>query len=174
MVRIFTFALFLFCSLGINAQEVSKIKSVNFIQDGEVSKLIIDIDGEFVANRKHLKEDKQILLDLKGVAAEKRFLRGIDTSEFSGSSVFISPYRKPGKNDEVRFAVQLRDNVRSFIEKRKNRIILHIENRFGVFTRAKLRKVDQGQLVDDDPTVGKKQELVEDLNEIVTGNFNLR
>lgn len=160
MVRIFTFALILFCSLGINAQEVSKIKSVNFIQDGEVSKLIIDIDGDFIADRKHLKEDKQILLDLKGVSAEKRFLRGIDTSEFSGSSVFISPYRKPGTTDEIRFAVQLRDNVRSFIEKRKNRLILHVENRFGVFTRAKLRKVDQGQLVNDDPIDGKKQKIL--------------
>ena len=160
MVRIFTFAVFLISSLSVSAQEVSKIKSVNFIQDGEVSKLIIDIGGNFIADRKHLKEDKQILLDLKGVVAEKRFLRGIDTSEFSGSSVYISPYRKPGTNDEIRFAVQLRDNVRSFIEKRKNRIILHIENRFGVFTRAKLRKVDQGQLVNDEPIDGKKQKIL--------------
>ena len=55
---------FTFC---VEAQEASKIKSVNFIQDGEVSKLIIDFDGEFIADRKHLKKEKQILLDIKNV-----------------------------------------------------------------------------------------------------------
>jgi type IV pilus assembly protein PilQ len=57
--------------------------------------------------------------------------------------VFISPYKKPGSKSDIRFAIQLRDNVRSFVEKRKNRIVLHLENRFGVFTRAKLKKASE-------------------------------
>ena len=120
-----------------------KIKNVNFIQDGEVSKLIIDLDGDAIAKRIHYKEDKQILLDLRNVVANKKQMRGIDTSEFSGSSVYISPYKNPGSNNDIRFAIQLRDNVRSFVERRKNRIILHIENRFGVFSRAKLKKAEE-------------------------------
>ncbi len=148
---------FTFC---VEAQEASKIKSVNFIQDGEVSKLIIDFDGEFIADRKHLKKEKQILLDIKNVVADKKFLRGIDTSEFSGSAVYISPYRKPGAKNEVRFAIQLRDNIRSFIEKRKNRMILHIENRFGVFTRAKLNKVEDGQVAREEDADAQKQKIL--------------
>lgn len=153
-------------TLCATAQEISNIKSVNFIQDGEVSKLIIDFDGDFIANRTHIKSDKQILLDIKGVRAEKRFLRGIDTSEFSGSSVYISPYKKPNSNSEVRFAIQLRDNIRSFIEKKKNRLILHIENRFGVFTRAKLKKADQGQIVEDKSEVENTKILVPKSNSV--------
>ena len=148
---------FTFC---VEAQEASKIKSVNFIQDGEVSKLIIDFDGDFIADRKHLKKEKQILLDIKNVTADKKLLRGIDTSEFSGSAVYISPYRKPGAKNEVRFAIQLRDNIRSFIEKRKNRMILHIENRFGVFTRAKLNKVADGQVAREEDSDTQKQKIL--------------
>ena len=134
--------LFLLFSLAVNAEEVANIKSVNFLQEGEVSKLIIDLDKNILVEKNHIKEDKQIILDLKGVKAAKKFLRGIDTSEFSGSSVFVSPYKKPGSKNDLRFAIQLRDNVRSFVEKREKRVVLHIENRFGVFTRAKLNKVN--------------------------------
>lgn len=118
----------------------ANVKSINFIQDGEVSKLIVDFDKEVFAERTHIKDDKQIILDLKNVVADKKFLRGIDTSEFSGSAVFVSPYKKPGSKNDIRFAIQLRDNVRSFIEKKRNRVVLHLENRFGVFSKRKLDK----------------------------------
>jgi len=135
------------CVIALNASlfaaELGNITSVNFLQEGDVSKLIIDFDGDISAERIHIKDDKQIILDLKNLKADKKFMRGIDTSEFSGSSVYISPYKKPGSQNDIRFAIQLRDNVRSFIEKKKNRLILHIENRFGVFTRAKLKKADE-------------------------------
>jgi len=120
----------------------AKVKSINFIQDGEVSKLIVDFDKDVFAERTHIKDDKQIILDLKNVTADKKFLRGIDTSEFSGSAVFVSPYKKPGSKNDLRLAIQLRDNVRSFIEKKRNRIVLHLENRFGVFSKKKLEKSD--------------------------------
>ena len=132
----------LFSSFAFAASDVATVKSANFIQDGDVSKLILDFDKNVFAERTHIKDDKQIILDLKNVTAEKKFLRGIDTSEFSGSSVFVSPYKKPGSKNDLRFAIQLRDNVRSFIEKKRNRVILHIENRFGVFSKRKLEKAD--------------------------------
>ena len=129
------------------------VKSVNFIQEGEVSKLIIDFDKSVFAERTHIKNDKQIILDLKNVKADKKFLRGIDTSEFSGSSVFVSPYKKPGTENDLRFAIQLRDNVRSFVENKRNRVILHIENRFGVFSKKKLEKAESASaaVVDANP-----------------------
>jgi type IV pilus assembly protein PilQ len=129
-------------SLAIASDDPAKVKSINFIQDGEVSKLIVDFDKEVFAERTHIKDDKQIILDLKNVIADKKFLRGIDTSEFSGSAVFVSPYKKPGSKNDLRLAIQLRDNVRSFIEKKRNRIVLHLENRFGVFSKKKLDKSD--------------------------------
>lgn len=135
---------------------IANIKSVNFIQEGEVSKLIIDLDKEIFAERAHIKDDKQIILDLKNVSVEKKFLRGIDTSEFTGSTVLVSPYKKPGTKNDLRFAIQLRDNVRSFIEKKRNRIILHIENRFGVFSRTKLAKSDQSMAQVDDQQTDEK------------------
>lgn len=136
------FVLLSLCLSVYAAEKPAEIKSVNFIQDGEVSKLIIDFDKNVFAERTHIKDDKQIILDLKNVKSEKKFLRGIDTSEFSGSAVFVSPYLKPGSKDEIRFAIQLRDNVRSFIQNKNNRIVLNIENRFGVFSKRKLEKAD--------------------------------
>lgn len=120
-----------------NAQE---IKSVNFVQEGDISKLIIETDQENVlAERFHVAEDKQIILDLKNIKAPSKILRGIDTSEFPGSTVFISGYKKPGATNDIRFAIQLRDNVRSILENKGKNIVLNIEKRFGVFSKAKIR-----------------------------------
>jgi type IV pilus assembly protein PilQ len=134
----------LLLSTNICAAEIAQIKSVNFLQEGEVSKLIVDFEGSVFAKRNHLKSDKQIILDISNAKSDARFMRGIDTSEFSGAAVFVSPYKKPGSKNDLRFAIQLRDNVRSFVENKGSRIILHIENRFGVFTKAKLKQVEDG------------------------------
>jgi type IV pilus assembly protein PilQ len=118
-----------------------EIKSVNFVQEGEISKLIIETDQDnTLAERFHVTEDKQIILDLKDIRVDSRQLRGIDTSEFPGSTVFISGYKKPGTKSDVRFAVQLRDNVRSILENKGKSVILNIENRFGVFSQKKLSR----------------------------------
>lgn len=132
---------FLFGLLALSYNAFSQeIKSVNFVQEGEVSKLIIETDQDNTfAERFHVAEDKQIILDLKNIKVSPKLLRGIDTSEFPGSTVFISGYRKPGTKSDVRFAVQLRDNVRSIIENKGKSIVLNIENRFGVFSAAKVR-----------------------------------
>jgi type IV pilus assembly protein PilQ len=133
----FLLSLLVGISYNVSAQE---IKSVNFVQEGEVSKLIIEADREdIISERFHVTEDKQIILDLKNVKVSPRWLRGIDTSEFPGSTVFISGYRKPGTKSDIRFAIQLRDNVRSILETKGKNIVLNIENRFGVFSQAKIR-----------------------------------
>ncbi len=120
------------------------IKTVNFFQEGEVSKLVIEVDRPVIADRFHVKDDKQIILDLKNVKADKKLLRGIDTSEFDGAAVYISGYAKPGATQDIRFAVQLRDNVRSVLETQGDKIILSIENRFGVFSKAKIQTSESG------------------------------
>lgn len=140
-------------SCNVFSQE---IKSVNFVQEGEVSKLIIETDQENTfAERFHVSEDKQIIVDLKNVKVSPKLLRGIDTSEFPGSTVFISGYKKPGTKNDVRFAIQLRDNVRSIIENKGNSIVLNIENRFGVFSQGKIRSSELG--------AGKMTEKIEDV-----------
>lgn len=131
-----------------------EIKNVSFVQEGEVSKIIIETDKEDVfAERFHVSEDKQIILDVKNVKVSPKLLRGIDTSEFPGSTVYVSGYKKPGSTNDIRFAIQLRDNVRSILEPSGNKIILNIENRFGVFSKGKIRTTDKAA----------KSELVEDV-----------
>lgn len=132
----FQYALVALISLPGFAQE---IKNVNFVQEGEVSKLVIELDKDVIAERFHVTEDKQIILDLKNVKASPKLLRGIDTSEFPGSAVYISGYKKPGSANDIRFAVQLRDNVRSILDIKDNKVTLNMENRFGVFSKAKIR-----------------------------------
>lgn len=124
----------------VSAQE---IKNVNFVQEGEVSKLIVETDkADVFSERFHVSEDKQIILDIKNVKVSPKLLRGIDTSEFPGSTVFISGYKKPGAANDVRFAVQLRDNVRSILENKGNTVVLSIENRFGVFTKNRIQSAE--------------------------------
>lgn len=131
------FLLNLLLALPLYAQE---IKNVSFVQEGEVSKLIIETDKDDIfAERFHVSEDKQIILDLKNVKVSPKLLRGIDTSEFPGSTVYISGYKKPGSTKDIRFAIQLRDNVRSLLDSRGQNVILSIENRFGVFSKNKIR-----------------------------------
>lgn len=141
----------LLMSFGLFAQE---IKNVNFVQEGEVSKLVIELDKDVYAERFHVTEDKQIILDLKNVKVSPKLLRGIDTSEFPGSTVYISGYKKPGSTNDIRFAIQLRDNVRSVLDSKDKKIVLNIENRFGVFSQNKIRNSEStslknGQIAED-------------------------
>lgn len=137
----------------LSGQAVAQeIKSINFLQEGEVSKLVIELDKPALADRFHITEDKQIILDLKNTKAMPKILRGIDTSEFPGSAVYISGYKKPGSANDIRFAIQLRDNVRSILDNSGTRLTLSIENRFGVFSKNKIRTNDddKGNLVTKD------------------------
>lgn len=117
----------------------AEIKAINFTQRGEVSELEFLLDEDKVqAHKFHVQEDKQIIVDLKDVTATERVMRAFDTSEFSGAVVFVSAYKKPKSVKDIRVALQLRDNVRSVLKRKNNRIILEIENRYGVFSQGKV------------------------------------
>src|SRR5690606_6094515 len=138
------FLLNLLLAFPLYAQEIT---NVSFVQEGEVSKLIIETDKDDVfAERFHVSEDKQIILDVKNVKVSPKLLRGIDTSEFPGSAVYISGYKKPATTQDIRFAVQLRDNVRSILESRGKNIILSVQNRFGVFSKNKIHASENTNL----------------------------
>ena len=130
----------------------SELKQINFKQLGEKSLLefVLNKDGA-QATKAHLK-DKQIIVDLKNVSSTKKVLRAFDTSEFSGSVVFVSPYLRDGTGD-IRVVVQLRDNVRSVLKKLPNRYVLEVENRYGVFNQ---------KTIEDFQTTKEKREEVAD------------
>ncbi len=158
-------------ALNAFSQDSAKITSINFIQEGETSKLIIGVDKETVAQLNQIKQDKQIILDLSNVKAEEKFFRGIDTSEFSGSIDYISPYKKPGSKNDLRFAIQLRDNVRSLLKTKNNKITVIIENRFGVFSQRKLNQEKKENAValtekDEKLLVPKSKEIVDILENL--------
>lgn len=135
-----------------------EMKNINFFQKGETSYVQIELDKIGVKAKKfHVTEDKQIILDIEDVTADGKILRPFDTSEFSGAVVFISPYKKPGKKKDLRIAIQLRDNVRSMLKTDGNKIVLAIENRFGVFSN---KSVTDGKTLEKVVAQGQQNALV--------------
>lgn len=125
----------------------TEMKAINFTQKGEVSELEFIFDSNDIqASKFQVKEDKQIIVDLSNITASDRVMRAFDTSEFSGGVVFVKAYQKPKAEKDIRVAIQLRDNVRSVLVRKPNRIILQIENRYGVFTQ---KKAEEGQSYKD-------------------------
>ncbi|GAB4405992.1 MAG: hypothetical protein OHK0056_04290 [Bacteriovoracaceae bacterium] len=104
--------------------------------------MVFDSD-QIDAKKINISTDKQIVIDLKNTKASEKTIRPFDTSEFSGSVVFVSAYPKPGAEKDMRVAVQLRDNVRSVLRKEGNRVLLEVENRFGVFNQATINDFDK-------------------------------
>ncbi|MCY4643671.1 MAG: type IV pilus secretin PilQ [Bacteriovoracales bacterium] len=130
--KIFCFAILLTPVISYSS---FNLESINFVQEGEISKLIFKFDKTGIkASRFQNEKDKQIILDIKDVKADSKVMRAFDTSEFEGATVFVSPYRRPGNLNDIRVAVQLRDNVRSILESINTTLVLRIENRFGVFS----------------------------------------
>jgi type IV pilus assembly protein PilQ len=131
------------CLSALNVLHSAEMKAINFEQKGEISELELIFDQNDVAASKfQVKEDKQIIIDLNGVEATERVMRAFDTSEFSGGVVFVKAYKKPKSEKDIRIAIQLRDNVRSVLVRKPNRVVLQIENRFGVFSQ---KKAEEGQ-----------------------------
>jgi type IV pilus assembly protein PilQ len=131
-----------FHSSHLSAHEM---KAINFSQKGETSELEFILDSSDVeASKFQVKEDKQIIVDLSDVTASERVMRAFDTSEFSGGVVFVKAYRKPKSEKDIRVAIQLRDNVRSVLVRKANKVVLQIENRYGVFSQ---KKADEGMSV---------------------------
>lgn len=138
---VFTLFLFLFLSSFILYKPLlaNDLQSIDYYQENEISKMELTFSSEEIkAKRFHVVEDKQIIVDIENISATERVMRGFDTSEFSGSVVYVSPYRKPGNTKDLRISLQLRDNVRSVLERKGNKLILLIENRFGAFSKDKI------------------------------------
>jgi type IV pilus assembly protein PilQ len=153
----------------------AKIEAINFKQVGEVSELEIVLDSNKVPAKKFsVVEDKQIIVDIAGVEAGEKVMRAFDTSEFSGSVVFVSPYTKPGEKGSIRIALQLRDNVRSILKRKSNRIVLEVENRFGVFDQRSISesKAFEEKSGEKEVNLGKllvpRSDSVEDILENLT------
>ena len=155
--------------------ELAEIKAINFRQVGEISELEVVLDSNKVPAKKFaVVEDKQIILDVKGAQATERVMRAFDTSEFSGSVVFVSAYPRPGSKDDTRIALQLRDNVRSILKRKANRIVLEVENRFGVFDQRDMAEAKsfEEKTSEVETNVGRllvpKSDSVEDILENLT------
>lgn len=134
------------------------LQSIDFFQENEISRLELSFgEGEIKANRFHVIDDKQIILDIANTSATERVIRGFDTSEFSGSIVYISPYFKPGSSKDLRITLQLRDNVRSILQQSANKVTLLVENRFGVFTKDQLQNVG-GEGIPTEPSMSQTLE----------------
>ena len=148
----------LWSTVGIS----SEMKAINFTQKGEVSELEFIFDSNDIkASKFQLKDDKQIIVDLSDIVASDRVMRAFDTSEFSGGVVFVKAYKKPKAEKDIRVAVQLRDNVRSVLVRKPNRIILQIENRFGVFNQ---KKAEEGQSL---------KEKISDMSAVESSKLNI-
>ncbi len=109
----------------------AQITNMSFRQTGDVSRLTFVSTGDFQINKSDVPSNKQIVLNLSGVSASSQTLRPINTSEFSGSTVYVSA--KKENSDSIKVVVQLRENVQSRIEKSGDKVELLIENRFGAF-----------------------------------------
>ncbi len=132
---IFQFLTLIVCLLSFSANS-AELKAINFSQRGEISELEFILDSnEVEASKFQIKEDKQLIVDLVNTLAPDRVMKAFDTSQFSGGVVFVKAYKKPKSEMDTRVAIQLRDNVRSVLVRRPNKIIIQIENRYGVFSQ---------------------------------------
>ena len=112
----------------LSAQAFSaELKAINFSQRGEVSELEFIFDSnEVEASKFQVKEDKQIIVDFANTSTNEKVMRAFDTSQFTGGVVFVKAYKKPKMEKDIRIAVQLRDNVRSVLVRKPNKIILQV------------------------------------------------
>ena len=174
-LRSFLFKLVLSTFIISSSVHATTLEQINFKLKDEVAKLELKFDSNSAQAKKfHVTEDKQIIIDLKDVQATDRVIRAFDTSEFSGSIVFISAYRKSASPKDLRIAIQLRDNVRSILKREPNKIVLEVESRFGVFSQRALEenKTYDEKIVTEVKQVGKlsipKSDSVEDILENLT------
>ncbi len=128
---IFRNILILLYLFSLNLFSLSTITNMDFRQTGDVSRLTFTSNGDFEISKSELSDNKQIVLTLNNVDASSATLRPINTSEFSGSTVYVSAVKESG--DQIKVVVQLRENVQSRIEKNGDKTELLIENRFGAF-----------------------------------------
>jgi len=167
----------LICNVAfIFVAQAAEMKSINFIQKGEVSELEFMFDvNDVQASKFQVKDDKQIIVDLPNVMATQKVMKAFDTSEFPGGVVFVKAYKKPKSEKDIRVAIQLRDNVRSMLVRKQNKVTLQIENRYGVFSQNKLEENQSlKEKISDTPSsqLSKlnvpKSDMIEDILENIT------
>jgi type IV pilus assembly protein PilQ len=151
----------------------AELKGIKFYQEGEVSFLKMVFDRpDILAKRFMIPEDKQIIIDLKNVDARGKVIRSFDTSEFAGSVVFVSAYKKPKTVNDLRLAIQLRENVRSILYRDGKSVVLKIENRFGVFSQDEIEQKysfkEKAKVVSSDKVLVPKSDSIEDILENLT------
>ena len=73
---------------------------------------------------------------------------------------------------DIRVAIQLRDNVRSVLKRKPNRVVLEIENRFGVFSQGEINrsKTYEEKINEEEGVPFEEEYPTEDL-EIATSDF---
>ncbi len=151
-----------------------ELQSLDFTQKGELSLLEITTDSDAtIAKKFHITEDKQVIIDLVNTKASEKVIRAFDTSEFSGSVVFVNAYPKPNAVNDLRIAIQLRENVRSNLKQDGKKYVLEIENRFGVFSQQEVEKnaTFEEKIAEGDTSVRihvPKSDSVEDILENLT------
>lgn len=112
----------------------ANLTKIDFQQRDNLSYLNFNFDkNDFKIKKFQVVKDKQIIIDISNVDSTERVLRAFDTSEFSGSVVFVSAFKSPGKKSGVRVIAQLRDNVRSKTQISGNSASIIFENRYGAF-----------------------------------------
>ena len=128
------FFLFCFFCVADAYSESLNLKSIDFRQEDGLSLLEMTFDkSDIQSKRHHVFDNRQVIVDIKNADASEKVLRDFDTSEFLGSVIYVSAYKNPKNENDVRIALQLRENVRSSLVKENNKLILKVENRFGVF-----------------------------------------
>ena len=155
------------------AHSALEMKGISFLQEGEVSKVIFEFSEKGIKASKFKSEkDKQIIVDLQDTKALPQVMRAFDTSEFEGAVVFVSPYKKPDHPNDIRVAIQLRDNVGSALEVIDNKLILYIENRFGVLSQGeshkKIGNILEGKKFYSSKIHTPKSDSIEDILENIT------
>lgn len=165
----------LITTLFFGVASAAELTNINFTQKGEVSQLELLLSSNDVkASKIQIKEDKQIIIDLENVSSSERVMRAFDASEFSGAVVFVSAYKKPDSEKDLRIAIQLRDNVRSVLKRKENGIVVQIENRFGVFSQSALQENDAfeekvtGNKTNASELLVPKSESIDDILENLT------
>ncbi|AYF43176.1 type IV pilus secretin PilQ [Halobacteriovorax sp. BALOs_7] len=136
--------LFSFAAFGAN------LNMIDFQQKNDLSYLNFNFDNsDFKIKKFQIVKDKQVVIDIENAVSTDRVLRAFDTSEFSGSVVFVSAFKQPGNKKQIRVIVQLRDNVRSKTQTSGNTASVIFENRYGAFASTSTEDNSVARLEDD-------------------------
>jgi len=114
--------------------EAANLTGLSFRKNGDTSEIIVQADSAIAPQESVRLEGKQIILDLHGVNVPKKLSRPLDTSEFPGNLVLVTPLQA-GEN-LTRIVLQLREKTNYKIVPATNGFSIELENIFGAFTKS--------------------------------------